>query len=324
MTTILVTGVGAIIGYGVLRSLRGTGRPLRLIGADIYPDAVGRAWSDAFVQAPLTSSPNYLDWLKSVVDTHQIDLIIPGIEQDLHKYSDSRETLGQWSSRTVLNSPRLIDLSRDKWLMHEELASIDEPSVIPSYAAGTFEQLASLLGVPFLLKPRRSYASKGIVLVADHSTFEANKHRLGEALIAQPIIGSSDQEYTVGIFGDGKGHACASIALRRTLADDGSTSKAWVCEPDGLGQVIDRLCRHFLPIGPTNLQFRLAKDGWKLLEINPRVSSSTSLRAAFGYNEAAMCIDFFFHGRLPSQPVLRTGFATRYIEDHVTYDRDHF
>ena len=40
MTTVLVTGVGAIIGYGILRSLRQTSRPLRLIGTDIYRHAV--------------------------------------------------------------------------------------------------------------------------------------------------------------------------------------------------------------------------------------------------------------------------------------------
>lgn len=324
MNTILVTGVGAIIGYGLLRSLRAADGSVRLIGADIYADAVGQAWSDVFVQAPLTSSPQYLDWLKSVVNAHDVDLIIPGIEQDLHRYSDERGVMAGWRSRIVLNRAGLIDLSRDKWLMHEELASIGEPSVIPSYSRGTFDELASVLGLPFLLKPRRSYASKGIVLVRDQATFEAHRHRLGELAIAQPVVGTADQEYTVGVFGDGEGHASAFIALRRVLASDGSTLKAWVCDPDGLRQVVDRLCLHFKPAGPTNLQFRLAKDGWKLLEINPRVSSSTSLRTAFGYNEAAMCVDFFLHGNLPAQPALRSGFAARYIEDFVVHDRDHF
>jgi carbamoyl-phosphate synthase large subunit len=324
LTTILVTGVGAIIGYGLLRSLRATGRPLRLVGADIHADAVGQAWADAFVQAPLTSSPGYLEWLESVVARHRVDLVIPGIEQDLHRYSDDRATIQRWSSRIVLNDARLIDLSRDKWLMHGELEAIGEPSVIPSFDRGVFDDLAARLGLPFLLKPRRSYASKGIVVVTDRDVFDAHAHRLGSVLIAQPIVGSPEQEYTVGVFGDGHGRACASIALRRKLAADGSTAKAWVSADRELEPVVERLCRHFRPVGPTNFQFRLASDGWKLLEINPRVSSSTSLRAAFGYNEAAMCIDYFLHGKAPSQPALRPGFAARYIEDYVVHDRDHF
>lgn len=324
MTTILVTGVGAIIGYGVLRSLRATGRDLRLVGTDIYPDAVGQAWCDTFVQAPLTSSPGYLDWLNEIVNAHEIDLIIPGIEQDLHRHSDSRQIIEQWRSRVVLNKARLIDLSRDKWLMHEELTAINEPSKIPSYSEGSFDALTGRLGLPFLLKPRRSYASKGLVVVSSRADFDAHAHRLGDHLIAQPIIGTADQEYTVGVFGDGRGGICASIALRRILAADGSTAKAWVCHPDGLDPVLARLCTHFMPAGPTNLQFRLDRDGWKLLEINPRVSSSTSVRTAFGYNEAAMCIDFFLNGEIPDQPRIRNGFATRYIEDHIIYDRNNF
>ena len=46
---ILVTGVGAIIGYGIINSLNKSKYELNVIGADIYPDAVGRAWCDGFI-----------------------------------------------------------------------------------------------------------------------------------------------------------------------------------------------------------------------------------------------------------------------------------
>ena len=61
MTRILVTGVGAIIGYGVLRSLRKANTSFFLVGTDIYADAVGQAWTDAFEQAPLTASDESKD-----------------------------------------------------------------------------------------------------------------------------------------------------------------------------------------------------------------------------------------------------------------------
>lgn len=55
MRTVMVTGVGAIMGYGLLKSLRAADPSLRLIGADIFDDAVGQAWCDVFEQAPLTA-----------------------------------------------------------------------------------------------------------------------------------------------------------------------------------------------------------------------------------------------------------------------------
>ena len=110
MTTILVTGVGAIIGYGVLKSLRSTDSSIRLIGADIYADAVGQEWVDVFEVAPYTSDDQYSVWLEEVISRHTVDLVIPCIEQDLHYFSDNRTLMEGLGANVVLNSTKLIDL----------------------------------------------------------------------------------------------------------------------------------------------------------------------------------------------------------------------
>lgn len=324
MKTVMVTGVGAIIGYGVLRSLRAARPDLRLIGSDIYPDAVGQVWCDHFVNAPLTSDAAYPTWLHEQVTTNQVDLLIPAIEQDVDYLSDNRERAVQLGCPMVLNNRKLVETARDKWAMDQELVSMNEPSRIESLDRGTFEQLSAQLGLPFLLKPRRGYASKGIVRVTDQASYTAHATQLGNRLIAQRIVGSEDQEFTVSIFGDGMGAVLATSCLQRRLAADGSTSKAVSTEVAGVAEVVARLCEHFKPEGPTNLQFRKAEGEWKLLEINPRISSSTSIRTAFGYNESAMCVDYYLGGIIPTQPTTRRGYAARYIEEVIVHDRDHF
>ncbi|EJN33181.1 ATP-grasp domain-containing protein [Pseudomonas sp. GM80] len=324
MTTVMITGVGAIMGYGMLRSLRASHPQIRLVGTDIYPTAVGQAWCDAFERAPLTNSPDYLEWLEEIIERHRVDLVIPGIEQDVHRLSDERNKIAEFNCQFVLNNQRLIDLSRDKWAMHQALLDFKDPSRIPSYIAGNYPDLCALLEVPFILKPRRSYASKGLVRVKDETDFKAHSALLGEHVLAQPLIGTDDDEFTVGVFGDGSGSVCASISMQRYLSKEGATATARIVQIDSLDEVVERLCMLFKPIGPTNLQFRRDGIEWKLLEINPRVSSTSSIRTAFGYNEAAMCVDFYLNGMTPAQPSIRTGFATRFIEDYVVYDRDHF
>lgn len=320
----MVTGVGAIIGYGMLKSLRQADPSMRLVGTDIYRDAVGQAWADVFEQAPYTSSPDYPAWLRDVVKRHKVDLLIPGIEQDVQRLSTEPEVLCGMPVKVVLNDAGLVRLTRDKWLMHQELLRMDEAARIPSYIKGSYESLVERLGLPFILKPRQSYASKGLVKITCRADFMAHGASLGEVLLAQPLIGSDDQEYTVGAFGDGLGGVACSITLQRRLSLDGSTAKAWVRHDSSLDEVVRRLCTRFRPLGPTNLQFRFDGTNWKLLEINPRISSTSSLRTAFGYNEGAMCLDFFLGGRLPQQPEIRPGFAVRYIQDYVVHDRDHF
>jgi carbamoyl-phosphate synthase large subunit len=96
-----------------------------------------------------------------------------------------------------------------------------------------------------------------------------------------------------------------------------------VAEPSIRSETL-HLTEIFRPAGPTNYQFRVENGIPYLLEINPRISSSTSLRTSFGYNEAAMSIDFFVLGKRPAPPIVKSGRAWRYSEDFVTYDRDHF
>lgn len=325
MKTVMVTGVGAIMGYGLLKSLRAADPSVRLVGTDIYDDAVGRGWSDVFVQAPLTADPGYGQWLNDALARHEVDLLIPGIEQDVHWLSDNRALLATFDCQVVLNNQHLIDLSKDKWAMDQALVALGDASRIPSLLSGDFHALKAALGLPFLLKPRRSYASKGLVWVREERDFTPHAALLGDYLMAQPIIGSAADEFTVAAFGDGGGETGPIIAFQRKLASDGSTAKAWVYQDDSLDETVTRLCRAFKPVGPTNLQFRRGSDGeWRLLEINPRISSTSSIRRAFGYNEAAMCLDYYLDGKTPAPPTLRSGFAVRFIEDFIVYDRDHF
>ncbi|OYX73921.1 MAG: carbamoyl-phosphate synthase subunit L [Rhizobiales bacterium 32-66-11] len=321
MTTLLVTGVGAIIGYGILKSLRKAERNINLVGTDIYHDAVGQRWCDRFHTVPLTSDPKYLDAIRSIIVSERVDFIIPGIEQDCHFLSDNRSHFSQWA--VCLNDRRLVDVSKDKWIFYQELQSAFPDLVIPSLDRGSFEELSDTLGLPFVVKPRRSYASKGLVVVRNAEAFAPLASGIGDRLIAQPFVGVDEEEYTIGAFGDGEGRCVASIVLQRRLAADGSTAKAVVRKDLDVGSILSRIFAHFKPVGPTNLQFRRDEQGLKLLEINPRISSSTTIRTAFGYNEAAMALDFFFRKKTIGQPEIRSGSAVRYIEDSIIYDRDH-
>ena len=111
--------------------------------------------------------------------------------------------------------------------------------------------------------------------------------------MVQPIVGNDDEEYTTSAFCDGIGGFFAYMTLKRKLSKDGFTEKAEVADLDNINDVLVDLCKLFKPLGPTNFQFRKHNGVLKLLEINPRISSSTSIRAKFGYNESLMSIEYF-------------------------------
>lgn len=320
MRKILVSGASGIVGYGVLRSLMQSGKQLVLVGTSIYEDSVAPAFCDVFEQAPLTSDVGYIPWLLHTINRHQVDLIIPGIEIDMFKWVDHIPEIEKNGAVALLNNPELIRLCKDKWAFYENLRDSGAACAIESSLSQQFEDLKKQFGLPFLLKPRRGFGSKGIVTVDSATTFLMHQKDIGKILMAQPIVGKDDEEYTTSAFCDGRGGFYANMTLRRKLSKDGFTEKAEVVASDEFIGTISELCNQFRPTGPTNFQFRKCKDGIKLLEINPRISSSTSIRAAFGYNESAMAIDYFLEHLTPTQPEIRRGKAVRYTDEHIFYE----
>lgn len=311
--TILVSGASGIVGYGILRSLRKMG-DVRLVGTSIYPESPANTFADVFELAPGTTVPEYVDWLESIIRRYSVDMIIPGIEIDMEVWNKNRDRLSRTGAYVMLNNPALIDLCLDKWKFHEQLVKAHpEITIRTSLSADGFD-------FPLLLKPRKGFGSKGIEIVKSNSDLARFEHEIGDRLMVQELVGDIEHEYTVSGFFDDKSELKALFQLRRKLSRQGFTEFAETVDIPEMPRIINGLAGRFKPVGPTNFQFRKDASGWKLLEINPRISSATSIKTAFGYNECAMAVDYFLHGMEVAQPMLRKGRAMRYVEDFVQYD----
>ena len=319
MKTVLVSGASGVIGYGILRSIRKSNLNIKLIGTTIYQDSPAQGFCDIFELAPKTIESGYIDWLVQTIEKHKVDLIIPGIEVDMYYWAEKFEEISKSGVKIVLNRPELISLCKDKWLFYEHLLRTEPLYAIKTSLNRNFEELSDILGVPFLLKPRRGHGSKGIVRVDSQQTFSIYSMLVGSELMAQTLVGSDENEFSSSAFCNGEGEFNASMSLRRRLSNGGFTEKAEVVNSGEINEALGRLTRVYKPIGPTNFQFRLHENGLKLLEINPRISSATSIRTAFGYNESEMAINYYLDKIEPSQPKIRQGRAVRYFEDLIFY-----
>jgi carbamoyl-phosphate synthase large subunit len=319
MKNILVSGASGIVGYGILRSLQRSGKPLNLIGTTIYNDSVAQGFCDSFEQAIPTNEGKYIEWLVKTIKKHKVDLLMAGIEADIYKWADHIQDIEATGAKIVLNNIDLTCLCKDKWAFYESLVEGKSPYVIDSSLAPDFNLLSGQFGLPFLLKPRRGFGSKGIVKVDDADSFSKWVKDIGPVLMAQPIVGNEDEEYTTSAFCDGKGGFYCHMTLKRRLSKDGFTDKAEVVEMEGIQTALTALCKLYKPEGPTNFQFRKHDNTLKLLEINPRVSSSTSIRSAFGYNESVMAVEYYLENKIPVQPVIKKGRAVRYVDDFIFY-----
>ena len=161
-----------------------------------------------------------------------------------------------------------------------------------------------------------------MVRIETRKQYEEHIDEIGSHLMMQELVGTDDEEYTVSVFFDVDSKVKAAMGMKRKLSNAGYTEIAEVVDTEQFMEDILELAEVFSPMGPTNFQFRRHKGELKLLEINPRISSSSSIRSKFGYNEVNMAVDYFLEGKEIVQPVIRKGKAIRYIEDFVFYDSD--
>lgn len=313
---VLVTGVGAIIGQGIVKSLRKCSLSITIIGLDLNMTPLALSLCDVGVAKPDVSeeSDSYRDfWIALIID-QKIDFVIPGLEVDLFFLNQYKDFL---PTKILLNNPDLIELAKDKWRMSQFLK--DKPLAwIPSCIDLSWQDcLVELGSPPLLLKPRVGNGSRGVVRIDDEIDFNYWKQKIHSPLLIQKYIGNAEEEYTAAAFGLGDGKSLPAITFRRKLSVAGNTQYAEIVKNPEIDDAITLLSEMLEPLGPTNYQFRYHQGEMYLLEINPRISSSTSLRSAFGYNEACMALRYFLEGVIPQMNTIEQGTAWRYTEDFV-------
>jgi carbamoyl-phosphate synthase large subunit len=314
---ILVTGTGAIIGYGIIESLRKSSFDVHIVAIDIYDYAYGQYLADKFYQGVPAINEKYIHFINDIVKKENIHLIIPGIEQDLYMLYQHKEVI---QCPIVMNNKLCIELSKSKLKTFQYFKSHSDIDLIPTLHDVGYEACVEQLGSPFLLKPISSYASKGIEKIKTNYDFDYYTKMIDNKCVFQKIISSIDDEFTISIFGDGKGGYFDHIILKRYLSQEGATSRAMVVESKIIMDYINKIIVLLKPIGPTNIQIRIENDNPLLLEINPRISSACSIRTIFNYNEPEMCLKYYLSKDKIVPSVKKKGSVLRYICDYLVYE----
>jgi carbamoyl-phosphate synthase large subunit len=314
MINVLVSGASGIVGYGILRSLRES-KEIFLVGTSIYEDSAALLFSDVHERAPLTNDPLYFNWLVNIIGKYSIQYLIPGIECDMLAWNRNRELLLKTGVKLVLNRFELIELCEDKWKFYNYINR-----EYPEIAIPTFLSIDEIkFEVPIILKPRVGFGSKGIIRLNNKIELEAHRSKIGKELMIQPIIGDDENEFTVSAFFDNHSNLIDYLPLKRKLSTDGFTQIAEVVDTS-FEDILTKLALLLKPIGPTNFQFRLDGNNFKILEINPRISSATSIRAKLGFNESLMIIDYLnfnkIHSRISIDKINKLK-AIRYVEEMI-------
>lgn len=286
--SVLVTGAGSVYGHGIIRSLKESVLPVETIAIDSNPYSLGLFFAHkSFIAPKASDEETYYRFIKNLCIDHQIKAIFIGSTAELPFYSRNRESLETSTGvKVFVNSPAVLELCTDKWLTmcHLSRSGFQIPASIRyPEDAGMLSSFIESTGFPLIVKPRFGRGSVGVVLVKDKEQLLENI-KGKEILIIQEYLTDEDEEFTVGICINKKGEIISKIALRRYLLEGVSIAAV----SDDYHPIADYCARVAITLGAygaINIQLRLKDSMPVIFEINPRFSSSTSMRLLFGINE---------------------------------------
>lgn len=324
MIHILVTGVGSLLGQGVLKSIQDSALKCSVTGTDYFSSAVGLYWVNKGYILPDILKPNvkeaeWINALIAVIEKEKIQLVLPGLDFEIPILARNKSKIEKQTGTILLvSSEYVVGIGDDKWETVNYLKNngFNYPNSSLPENADRFTQSNPF---PLIVKPRYGHTSNNVFLVK-------NKNELNEAIqtcdkpLIQEYLEDPEQEYTCGsTFIDNE--ILSLISLRRTLKN-GNTQQAFCERTNEIDAYIRKLTKSLKPYGPINFQLRLTKHGPVVFEINPRFSGTTPIRALFGVNEVEAVIQKLIGATAKSEYMEKEGVAIRYFENqYIPWDK---
>ncbi len=305
---ILVTGAGGDIGQSVIKCLKESGYELNLTGCDIDAYAASKGEVDTLLTAPRAAlADKYLGFIDSVIKKNHPDYIIPTTEPEIAFFSSRRD---YFCGKTliIINSPFIVDTYLDKY----ETIRFFEDNGVPHPRTYPAERYNGELSFPVLLKRRRSYGRKGLILAQDAEELDFFKKRETD-MIVQELVGDDGDEYTAGVFSTGE--EIYSITFRRRLGYGSLSKVACLVHDKELTRLVEKIARVSGLKGSFNVQLRKTADGYIPFEVNPRFSSTVYIRHHFGFKDVKWWLDLYEGRKIEYTPEYSAGIGVRKLSE---------
>jgi carbamoyl-phosphate synthase large subunit len=188
--------------------------------------------------------------------------------------------------------------------------------VVPRTAsAADWQRLVDEAGFPLVGKPtEESGGSRNVAILVSKAEVERylDDNKGSREVLLQEYVESPDEEYTVGVLISKSRELIDSIVIhRRLLGLSMGAQRGWdgrnyalstgysqgsIVKHPSLQEVCEKLALKIGICGPVNIQCRISPRGVTILEVHPRFSGTTSIRAEVGFNEPDILIRNFLFG----------------------------
>ncbi len=306
--TILITAVCGDIGCSAVRALRDSVD--KIIGCDANQNPPSLDYLDRFYQAPLAAdADNYIAFLKDIISKERIGFVLPVSEPEITALNSKRDELESLGVQLLLNNRKIINNFLDKLKTAQYLASIG----IRVPRTASLSDYDSSFGFPVIIKARRGSGSKSLWIADNSVDLDYIKTKDNGNLIVQESIGSVEEEYTTGVFSDGR--TVSSITFRRKPGFGGLSVEAVLEDVPFLDNMAHKISKEMDLVGSINIQSRRSGNIYIPYEINPRLSSTLLFRKRFRFDDAVWWLNVLQGKRYSYKKKYKSGIAKRSLTE---------
>ncbi len=311
---VLITGVGSLVGAGILDALEGRRRGLHIVGTSFGARASSVYRCDEAFLTPPSEDAGFVGRLAEIIDAVRPEVIVPGRDPDIEVLA----AMGLPPEQLMAGSAAAAELCADKLASARFAAAQGLPVVATrSAAAGAIE-------LPAVAKPRRGSGSLGVRLVL---TQDQMAESIGDVdTVLQPLVGpvptppdptagwplfySAPTARLGGVQGiiglDGQILAAAAF---ETVQVSGRVQSQWLIDEPDLVEAGDAWLAAMAGAGwrgPINVAMIHDGDRWLGLELNGRFTGGTASRTACGFDEVGIALNHWLGADVVPRPPRRT------------------
>lgn len=283
MKNVLVTAIGTVTSSTVVKELKKLGS-FHIIGADVnnqYEIATSLD-VDEYYKFPYATDANYIPFVLDFCKAHHIDYYYAVIDKEVVEISKRRNQFSATGTKLCVTDYALVEICHYKnqfcrWIERN----------IPEIGIKTYSSLEEAKNAvyPLFIKPVEGVASNGCRQI---SSYEELKLLLSDGQIGKDVIVQdymTGQNITVDCIRNRKTAQKAMVQRRELLRNaNGCGIAVEIFEDEKLTEICDYLIESLDLNGVINIEFFDTKQGYKIIEINPRFSAGSIYTCMSGVN----------------------------------------
>lgn len=287
---VLVTAIGTITATSIVRELKKTG-DFFIIGADINNEnEIATSLDvDAYYRFPLATNEDYLQFVLKFCKEHKVNYYFAVIDKEVVTLAQNRERFLSIGTKLCVVNKEFAEICHYKNVFGDWINAN-----FPDIAIKTYHTMDDAIEAkyPLFMKPVEGVASSGCRILFSQKELAAyvSEETIGKEIIVQDFV--DGKNITVDCIRNKITGQKTQIQRRELLRNsNGCGIAVEIFNDERLTEICNILMEKLDLDGVVNMEFFETKDGYRIIEINPRFSAGTAYSCMAGINTVLNAID---------------------------------